>query len=124
MMWKESWSALQGGCALPSHAPRTMRSGSSRLFCVERTPTIFTALVAVFVLPDFPSICHSWLFPIEVGLAGKRMEGDASVDDEDHTEVKSQLQILFDALTDWKTIYTASKYVILQTPREHVRLIR
>ena len=97
-----------------------MWSDASRLFYIEGALTVFVALVAAFVLPDFPSTSHHWLSPIEVRLAEKRMEEDASVGDEGQTEVKSQRQILVGTLTDWKVIYMALKYVILHIPRERV----
>ena len=106
---------------LPSSFKATFTwSELNRLFFIEGALTIFTALIAVFVLPDFPSASHRWLSPIEVRLAEKRMEEDASVGDEGQTEVKSQRQILVGALTDWKVIYMALKYVILHIPRERV----
>ena len=97
-----------------------MRSDLNRLFYIEGALTMFTAIVAVFVLPDFPSTSHGWLSPVEVRLAEKRMEEDAGVGDEKQTEVKSQWQSLVDALTDWKVMYMTLKYVILHTPRERV----
>jgi len=84
----------------------------NRLFFIEGGLTIFTAFVAIFVLPDFPSTSHRWLSPIEARLAEKRMEEDAGVSDEDQTEVKSQRQTLLDTLTDWKVMYMALKYVV------------
>ena len=49
-------------------------------------------------------------------MAQKRMEEDAGVGDEDQAEVKGQGQILLDALTDWKVMYMALKYVTLHIP--------
>ena len=83
-----------------------------RLFYIEGALTIFVALVAVFVLPDFPSTSRRWLSPIEVRLAEKRMEEDAGVDDEGQTEGKSRGKVLLDALTDWKVMYMAFRYFI------------
>jgi hypothetical protein len=54
-----------------------MRSNLDRLFYIEGTLTIFTALIAAFVLPGFPSGSHRWLSPIEIRLARKRLEEDA-----------------------------------------------
>lgn len=96
-----------------------MRSDLNRLFYIEGALTMFVALIAVFVLPDFPSTSQSWLSPIEARLAEKRMEEDAGVGDEGQTEVKSQKQILFDALTDWKVMYMALKYFIPHIPGVH-----
>jgi hypothetical protein len=55
----------------PSSAPRTMRSNLDRLFYIEGALTISTALVAAFVLPDFPSTSHRWLSPVEAKLTEK-----------------------------------------------------
>ena len=94
-------------------------SDLSRLFYIEGALTIFVALIAAFVLPDFPSTSHRWLSPIELRLAEKRMEEDAGVDDESQTEVKSQGKVLLDTLTDWKVLYMALKYFILPVPQAH-----
>ena len=44
-------------------------------------------------------------------MAQKRMEEDAGVSDEDQTEVGSRKRVLRDALTDWRVMYMALKYV-------------
>jgi hypothetical protein len=71
MVWKAFGDTPRGDSTLPSSAPRTMRSNLDRLFYIESALTISTALVAAFVLPDFPSTSHRWLSPIEVRLAEK-----------------------------------------------------
>ena len=96
---------------------KVILSDSDRLFYIEGALTIFVALIAMFVLPDFPSTSHRWLSPIEVRLAEKRMEEDAGVGDEGQTEVRSQRKILLDVLTDPKVIYIALKYFILHIPQ-------
>ena len=98
---------------------KVMLSDSDRLFYIEGALTIFVALIAVFVLPDFPSTSHRWLSPIEVRLAERRMEEDAGVGDESQTEVKSKRKILLDVLTDWKVVYMTLKYYILYIPQTH-----
>ena len=97
-----------------------MRSNLDRLFDVEGALTIFTALVAAFVLPDFPSTPHRWLSLVEVRLVERWMEEDAGVGDEGQTEVKGQWQILVGAQTYWRVIYMALKYVIHRIPRKRV----
>ena len=120
MVWMAFWDTLRGDGMLPyPSVTKSAWSDLDRLFFVEGALTIFVALIAVFVLPDFPSTSHRWLSPIEVRLAEKRMEEDAGVGDEGQTEVKSQGQIILDALTDWKVMYMALKYVILRFP-EHI----
>jgi hypothetical protein len=91
MVWKVHWDTPHGDGTLPFLlVSRTMRSNLDRLFYIKGALTIFAALVAVFVLPDFPSTFHRWLSPIEVSLAKKRMEEDAGVGDEGRIEIKSQ----------------------------------
>ena len=91
---------------------------SNRLFFIEGGLTVAVALVAVFVLPDFPSTSRRWLSPIEVRLAVKRMEEDAGIGDKSETEVKGQGQILAEALSDWRVMYMGLKYVVL-VPTKH-----
>jgi hypothetical protein len=79
-----------------------MRSNLDRLFYIKGALTMFTVLVATFVLPDFPSTFHRWLSPVEVRLAKKRMEEDAGVGDEGQIQGKSQGKC---SVTDWK-LYT------------------
>ena len=51
------------------------------LFYIEGAMTVAVALVAMFVLPDFP-LTTNWLTPAERRLAELRMEEDAGVVDE------------------------------------------
>jgi len=51
------------------------------LFYIEGVMTIAVAIVAMFVLPDFPSTTN-WLTPAERWLAELRMEEDAGIADE------------------------------------------
>jgi len=51
------------------------------LFYIEGAMTVAVALVAIFVLPDFP-LTTNWLTPAERHLAELRMEEDAGVVDE------------------------------------------
>jgi hypothetical protein len=98
-----------------------MRPDLDRLFFIEGGLTTFVALLAVFVLPDFPSTSHRWLSPIEARLAVRRMEEDAGVGDEGQTETKTGGRIVFGVLTDWKVVYMALKYVVLHLP-DHPQL--
>ena len=111
-VWKVFWDTLRGDGMLSSTRTDFAWSDPDRLFYIEGALTIFVALIAVFVLPDFPSTSHRWLSPIEVRLAEKRMEEDAGVGDEGQTEGKSRGKLLLDALTDWKAMYMAFKYFI------------
>jgi len=51
------------------------------LFYIEGALTVVVAIVAIFVLPDFPSTTK-WLTPAERRLAEFRMEEDAGIVDE------------------------------------------
>jgi MFS family permease len=51
------------------------------LFYVEGAATVVVAIIAAFVLPDFPSTTK-WLTPAERRLAELRMEEDAGIVDE------------------------------------------
>ena len=95
MVWKVNWDTPRRDGTMPfSLTSRTMRSNLDRLFYIEGAPTMFTVLVAAFVLPDFSSTSHRWLSPIEVRSAKKRMEEDAGVGDEGQIEGKSRRQML------------------------------
>jgi len=119
-VWKGFWDTLRGDGVLSSSlATKFTWSYLDRLFYIEGVLTIFVALVAAFILPDFPSTSRRWLSPIEVRLAEKRMEEDAGVGDEGQTEIKSG-RVLLDALTDWKVMYMALKCFILHISRVHL----
>ena len=62
------------------------------------------AVVAIFVLPDFPTTTR-WLSPQERALAIRRMEEDAGVGDQGETE--GGANGLWLAITDWKVWWLA-----------------
>ncbi|KAH9920672.1 MFS general substrate transporter [Fomitopsis serialis] len=75
------------------------------LFYIEGALTIFVAVCAIFVLPDFPSTAHRWLSPLEVRLAEKRVLEDVGIPDGTADGARSeggQLAGLRTALADWK----------------------
>ena len=51
------------------------------LFYIEGAATVAVGILAIFILPDFPSTTK-WLTPAERRLAELRMEEDAGVIDE------------------------------------------
>lgn len=72
------------------------------LFYIEGALTIFVALCAIFILPDFPATTKAkWLSDEERRLAMHRMEEDAGVGDESETEV-GQVEGLVMTLKDWR----------------------
>ena len=80
--------------------------GNNRwLFFIEGALTIAVAIIAIFVLPDFPTTTR-WLTPQERALAIKRMEEDAGVGDEQETE-QGAVKGFWLAVTDWKVWWLA-----------------
>ncbi|GBE79766.1 hypothetical protein SCP_0209670 [Sparassis crispa] len=78
------------------------------LFYIEGSLTIFFALLAIFILPDFPATTRGrWLSPLERRLAMRRMEEDAGVGDESETEAGGQMHGLWLAVTDWRVWWLA-----------------
>lgn len=77
------------------------------LFFIEGALTIFAAICAIFILPDFPSTSGRWLSPEEVLLAERRMAEDVGVGDEGETEGHGQLHSLVDAVSDWRVWWLA-----------------
>ncbi|KAF7313294.1 FCP1-like proteiny domain-containing protein [Mycena chlorophos] len=76
------------------------------LFYIEGALTIFIAVVAIFVLPDFPTT-SKWLSPEERELALLRMQEDVGVGDQGETETGGPLHGLMLAITDWKVWWLA-----------------
>ncbi|KAJ7276348.1 MFS general substrate transporter [Mycena haematopus] len=71
------------------------------LFYIEGSLTIFIAVCAIFILPDFPTT-SKWLTPEERELALLRMTEDAGVGDQNETETHGPLGGLWMALGDWR----------------------
>jgi len=77
------------------------------LFYIEGSLTIFVAICAIFILPDFPMTTSKWLSPIERRLAQRRMEEDfAGIGDEGQTE-KGSAAGFVSAVNDWKVWWLA-----------------
>lgn len=74
------------------------------LFFIEGALTIAVAVIAIFILPDFPTTTR-WLTPQERALALRRMEEDAGVGDQEETE--GATSGLWLAVTDWKVWWFA-----------------
>jgi MFS family permease len=75
------------------------------LFYIEGALTIAVAVIAVFILPDFPRTTK-WLTDEERRLAEIRMAEDVGEADSDLAE-ETQIRGLVLALTDWKVWYLA-----------------
>ncbi|KAG1768868.1 MFS general substrate transporter [Suillus occidentalis] len=76
------------------------------LFYIEGILTVTVAIMAVFVLPDFP-MTTKWLTDDERRLALKRMEEDAGVGDQAETENSGFGYGFSLAITDWKVWWFA-----------------
>lgn len=68
---------------------------------------MFVAILAIFILPDFPTTSHNWLSPEEVRLAEKRMEEDVGVGDSEETETGGRGHGFKLAIADWKVWWLA-----------------
>lgn len=78
------------------------------LFFIEGSLTVFCAICAIFLLPDFPTTTRGrWLSDIERRLAMRRMEEDVGVGDEKETEAGRKGSGLWMAMTDWKVWWMA-----------------
>jgi hypothetical protein len=76
------------------------------LFYIEGALTIFFAIVALFILPDFPAT-SAWLSPLERRLAEKRLEEDVGATDKDQKEKGNHMEGLLLAISDWKVWWLA-----------------
>jgi hypothetical protein len=78
------------------------------LFFIEGVLTIVVAIIAIFVLPDFPQYSHRFLSPEEMRLAKLRMQEDVGIGDDDESERKgSHFHGLLEALSDWRVYWLA-----------------
>jgi hypothetical protein len=76
------------------------------LFYIEGALTVFVAICAIFILPDFPTTTK-WLSDDERRLALRRMQEDAGVGDQNETEEGGRAHGLYLAVTDWKVWWFA-----------------
>ncbi|OJA14669.1 hypothetical protein AZE42_02413 [Rhizopogon vesiculosus] len=78
------------------------------LFYIEGSMTVFVAICAIFILPDFPATSSGWLTVEEQALAQLRMEEDVGVGNEEEMEgFKAGESGLKQALSDWKVWWLA-----------------
>ena len=76
------------------------------LFFIEGALTILVAVMAVFVLPDFPQNSHWFLSSEEMRLAELRMQEDGDIGDSDGTECEgSRFPGLLEAISDWRVYW-------------------
>jgi len=78
------------------------------LFYIEGFVTVFVAICALFILPDFPATSSGWLTAEEQALAQLRMQEDVGSHNEEGMEdFKGGESGLKQALTDWKVWWLA-----------------
>ena len=78
------------------------------LFFIEGTLTIVIAIIAVFVLPDFPQYASRFLSPEDMRLTKLRMQEDVGIGNDDASESKgSHFPGLFETLSDWRVYWLA-----------------
>jgi sugar phosphate permease len=103
--WMANLVMLHGGSCKNRYHPSVAYQQNLRwLFYIEGAITIFVAIVAIFILPDFPPTTRG-LTDQERALAIRRMEEDVGVGDEDQTEGGSSGFWL--AMTDVKVWWLA-----------------
>jgi hypothetical protein len=76
------------------------------LFYIEGALTVAIAIIAIFILPDFPATTK-WLTPLERELAMQRMTEDVGVGDQGETERSGHGSGLWLAIADWKVWWLA-----------------
>ncbi|KAI0254773.1 MFS general substrate transporter [Lactifluus subvellereus] len=84
------------------------------LFYIEGALTMLVAVIAIFVIPDFPENSHYFFSPEEIRLAKLRMQEDVGVSDGEETERKdSRFPGLYEALGDWRVYWLALALISL-----------
>ena len=69
---------------------------------------MLAAVLAVFILPDFPQNSHWFLTSEEMRLAELRIREDVGIDDSDEARCKgSRVPGLLEALSDWRVYWLA-----------------
>lgn len=80
------------------------------IFIIEGAITVFVALCAIFVLPDFPSTTR-WLSDTERAVAEWRLIQDAGQVDEDKSDWKYGFKLAF---RDWRVYVFALMFLCIQ----------
>ncbi|KAF9263455.1 MFS general substrate transporter [Marasmius fiardii PR-910] len=76
------------------------------LFYIEGGITMAIAVVALFILPDFPET-SKWLSPLERKLAMQRMKEDVGVGDSDESETGKKVSGFWLCFVDWRVWWFA-----------------
>ncbi|KAG0693092.1 major facilitator superfamily domain-containing protein [Suillus ampliporus] len=88
------------------------------LFYIEGGITIFIAICAIFILPDFPHNTR-WLTPDERALAISRLAEDGYGKDDDLGK-QATMQGLWDAVSDWKVWWITAAFIFQYTVQSFV----
>jgi MFS family permease len=80
------------------------------IFIIEGTITIFMAICAMFLLPNYPSTTH-WLLPTERAVAEWRLVADAGQLDEDNEKWHYGFKMAF---MDWRVYIFAIAFLCIQ----------
>ncbi|KAH9904229.1 MFS general substrate transporter [Epithele typhae] len=105
-IFSNAFGALIASGILDGMGGKLGRAAWRWLFYVEGALTVAVALIAVFILPDFPATTR-WLTDPERRLAMRRMEEDVGVGDEGQTETGGHAAGLILAAKDWKVWWLA-----------------
>lgn len=82
------------------------------LFFVEGSLTIIVAILAMFVLPDFPETSTGWLTPAEKNIALRRIAEDVAVPDKEDLPGSSGLTLAISDPKVWWLAATLSSLVL------------
>ncbi|KAH7928175.1 MFS general substrate transporter [Leucogyrophana mollusca] len=101
-LMSNGWGALIASGILEGMQGKLGHAAWRWLFYVEGSMTIFVAICAIFILPDFPHNTR-WLSPEERQLAVSRLREDGTSESDDVTAMKG----LWMAVSDWKVWWFA-----------------
>lgn len=81
------------------------------LFFIEGAITCAIAIIAAFIIPDFPEVNQSWLSAEEQAFAIARIEAEARNDDP--TKVVGEVEGFKQAIRDWKVWFLTMLYAVM-----------
>ncbi|KAJ8583463.1 MFS general substrate transporter [Rhizopogon salebrosus TDB-379] len=108
LMMSNAFGSLLASAILDAMDGIMGRAAWRWLFYVEGSTTVFVAIFALFILPDFPAMPCSWLTAEEQALAQLRMDEDvAGSKEEEMEDLNGGQSGLKQALADWKVWWLA-----------------
>ncbi|PPQ74010.1 hypothetical protein CVT24_012617 [Panaeolus cyanescens] len=81
------------------------------LFFIEGAITCAIAVLAAFIIPDFPEVNQRWLTPEEQAFAIARIEAESKNDDP--TKVVGEVEGFKQAIRDWKVWFLTLLYAVM-----------